>query len=586
MYTVLENARIVIALLKKHNIRHIVLSPGGSNIPIVQGVQQDPFFKCYSVVDERSAIYFAIGLHHETGEIIATSCTSAQATRNYIPGLTEAYYKRVPILAITMSKHPRYLGQDYMQCPYQTSLPIDAVKKSFSLPRINDENDRALCIRTVNEAILELTHHSHGPIQLNIEELDSETWQLSNDFTLPEVRCINRYSYNSCDFFSLKGKKVMLLIGEHRVFSDATKSAIETFCEKNNVFVYSHHISNYHGKYALNANAVVSFMSKEIFNKIYAPDVLITIGGLTGDYGIYTPLFNSPSNSFEHWRIDRGGNVVDTYGKLTKVFEMEEEEFFNRYSSLENINDHSYFELWNNAMKQVNTTVDVPLSNLYVAQYLHKLIPSNSRMNFAILNSFRVWSYFQIDPSIVCAANVAAYGIDGCMSLLLGQSVETENLSFLITGDLAFYYDMNALSLRHVKNSVRIILINNDGGAEFKLGNLEKKTDVSSHISAAGHFKTAKGWAETCGFEYIQIKEKGQLEMASKILVKESQKPILLEVFTTAENERIAISLFAEANRLRTKKEEMKSTAKKVVKEVLGEKVIDDLKDIVESVIK
>ena len=115
MYTILENARIVLALLKKHNIRHIVLSPGGSNIPIVQGVQQDPFFKCYSVVDERSAMYFAIGLHMQTGEIIATSCTSAQATRNYVPGLTEAYYKRVPILSITMSNHPIYLGQDYMQ---------------------------------------------------------------------------------------------------------------------------------------------------------------------------------------------------------------------------------------------------------------------------------------------------------------------------------------------------------------------------------------------------------------------------------------------------------------------------------------
>ena len=99
MYNIQENVRIVVALLKEYGIRHIVLSPGGTNIPIVQAVQNDSFFNCYSVVDERSAMYFAIGLHLQTGEVIATSCTSAQATRNYIPGLTEAFYKHVPIVA-------------------------------------------------------------------------------------------------------------------------------------------------------------------------------------------------------------------------------------------------------------------------------------------------------------------------------------------------------------------------------------------------------------------------------------------------------------------------------------------------------
>ena len=244
MYTILENARIVISLLKEHNIKHVVVSPGGSNIPIVQGIQQDPFFKCYSVVDERSAMYFAIGLYLELGVPIATSCTSAQATRNYLPGLTEAFYKHVPILAITMSKHPRYLSQDYMQCPIQTSMPVDTVKKSFSLPYISSSLDRMLCVRTVNEAILELTHHRPGPIQLNIEELDNETWMFDTDVKLPKVRVIKRYKeYDSftCD---LNGKKVLMVIGEHRPFTESEKIMIENFSENNNVFIYSNNVSN------------------------------------------------------------------------------------------------------------------------------------------------------------------------------------------------------------------------------------------------------------------------------------------------------------------------------------------------------
>ena len=93
MYTTQENVRIVISLLKEYNIHHIVLNPGGTNIPIVQAVQDDSYFHCYSVPDERSAMYFAIGIYLQTGELVAVSCTSAQATRNYIPGLTEAFYK-------------------------------------------------------------------------------------------------------------------------------------------------------------------------------------------------------------------------------------------------------------------------------------------------------------------------------------------------------------------------------------------------------------------------------------------------------------------------------------------------------------
>lgn len=168
MYTNIENLDIVISLLKQNNIRHIVISPGGTNQRLIWKIQEDSFFKCYSVVDERSAIYFAIGLYLQTGEIIATCCTSAQATRNYIPGLTEAFYKHAPILAVTMSKHPRFTYQEYMQAPDQTSLPKDSIKASLCLPYLKDENDFLHSQRVVNEAILELTHGNPGPVQLNI----------------------------------------------------------------------------------------------------------------------------------------------------------------------------------------------------------------------------------------------------------------------------------------------------------------------------------------------------------------------------------------------------------------------------------
>ena len=88
----IQNIKLVTEILKEQNINYIVISPGGTNIELVKKIQEDPFFNCYSIVDERSAMYFAIGIYLQTGKEVATICTSAQATRNYIPGLTEAFY--------------------------------------------------------------------------------------------------------------------------------------------------------------------------------------------------------------------------------------------------------------------------------------------------------------------------------------------------------------------------------------------------------------------------------------------------------------------------------------------------------------
>lgn len=575
MYTILENARIVIALLKEHNIRHIVISPGGSNIPIVQGVQQDPFFTCYSVVDERSAMYFAIGLYLELGVPIATSCTSAQATRNYVPGLTEAFYKKVPILAITMSKHPKYLGQEYMQCPIQTSLPVDAVKKSYTLPRINDDNDRLLCVRTANEAILELTHHNCGPVQLNIEELDSETWHFDSNANLPKVRCIRRYSIHDKLRIDLSNKRVMILIGEHRPFDVEEASAIENFCKLHNAIVYADHISNYHGEYTINGNQIATALSQTVFNQKYIPDVVITLGGLTGDYGIYNLLVQAPSEKVEHWRINKDGEVVDTYGKLTKIFEMGFLDFQCFFVEEENGTSHTYYEEIIQLQKASNLSVELPLSNMFVAQQLHSKIPAGSTMHFAILNSLRVWNVFPLDSSIRCFSNVAAFGIDGCMSTMIGQSVSNNGgLVFHVTGDLSFYYDMNSLAIRHIGKNIRVILINNNGGVEFKLGNLQQITTVGDYIAADNHFRNAKGWAETCGFRYLSVRTKEELVSVESEFCSSSEEPILMEVFVSEEDERKANCMFFSENKVQSLSEKIKDGIKKGVKDVAGEKVI------------
>lgn len=567
-----KNIEIIVNLLKQHTINRVVISPGGTNALLVKAFQEDEFFECYSVVDERSAIYFAIGLYLQTGKPVVTSCTSAQATRNYIPGLTEAFYKRVPILAITMSKHPRFSYQEYMQAPIQTSLPEDSIKRSFELPTINDLNDVLHSIRVVNESIIEMTRGVYGPVQLCVPWLDFPLGEF-----IPKLKKIENYYYDTKEWkFSLENKKVLIIIGEHRPFSTAVKLAIDKFCEKANVAIYTNHLSNFNNPFSFNGNLLVSSMDLKVFKKDYCPDILITIGGQTGDYPIYKMLSNPDLETIEHWRVSKDDKVIDTYDKMTKNFVCSELTFFNNLSTGPNIDDKSYFEVWKEKEKNMNRSVSLPFSNASIAQYLHDKIPQNSVIQFSILNSLRVWELFDIHKSINCFSNVGAFGIDGGLSTLIGQSVVTDELCFMIIGDLAFFYDMNSIGIRHIKNNLRILLINNNGGIEFKL-NGEKPEFVNDFIAASNHFKSAKGWANDAGFDYLEAYDSLEFESKHNIFINESNKPILFEVFVSDINEAIAYKKLIDTNRIQTTSEKIGSKIKDPIKNIVGVKNIEKI---------
>lgn len=305
------------------------------------------------------------------------------------------------------------------------------------------------------------------------------------------------------------------------------------------------------------------------------PDIFITIGGQTGDYSIWGALSNR--KDLEHWRVAEDGKCVDTYCALTKIFECPDYYFFERLTK-NTCCDHSYYNRWTELNSSMKYDVELPLSNGYVVQQLYKDIPCNSIMNFAILNSLRCWSFFPLHHSIQCYANVAAFGIDGCNSMLIGESMNTDELCFIVTGDLAFFYDMNVLGIRHIKNNVRILLINNGGGAEFKImtRNWKHKVSVDRFISANGHNGIAKGWAENCGFKYLSASNKDEFEVIKKDFISLSNSPVILEVFTKEDDETLAMKILTSANHLQTSS----GRAKNIVKTIVGEAGFNAIKKI------
>ena len=551
------NVELIVDLLKNNNIKDLVISPGGTHISLVKLVQNDNFFNCYSVVDERSAAYFAIGIYHETGNPVALLCTSAQATRNYVPGLTEAYYSNIPILAITMEKHPRFRYQGYMQQPDQISLPNDSVKKSFELPFVNDINDVYFSRRVANEAFLELSRNGLGPVQLCVPVLDFKIAEVE-----PVNRSIIRYNRDEIKSIDFKNKKILIVIGQHKVFTNEEIDAIDKFCLGSNTVIYTNHLSNFSNRFSVNGNLLISTIKDDEFMDII-PDVIISIGGQTGDYPLYLKLSKTDYSKIEHWIISEDGLIKDTYDKLTKVIQCSEYEFFKNVD-LNNKVSHSYFKAWKEKVLNLKYDLPIPFSNTYIASYMKDKIPKNSRIQFSILNSLRVWNLFDLDSSIRCYSNVGAFGIDGGMSTLIGQSIVTNEFCFMIIGDLAFLYDINSISIRGIKNNLRIMIINNNGGIEFKLhgGNNE---EIDKYIAASNHFKNAKGWAESCGFEYLIADNKEDFISQCNKFVSTSEKPIVFEVFVTDEEESNAYNSILDYNRKFTTKEVIKRSIKKII---------------------
>ena len=398
---------------------------------------------------------------------------------------------------------------------------------------------------------------------------------MNKERTIRPLRLYNLY--DDWSDFELNEKKIMIVIGEHRPFDLKEKNALESFADSYNCVIYCNHLSNYNGSYSINGNVILSCITNNVMDQSgLIPDIVISVGGQTGDYPLFGKLFELGKNKFEHWRVCDDGKAVDTYGKLNKIFECPLSSFVDKILLEKKKSVHSYYKAWKSLYSQIDLNIKIPFSNAAAAQLLSPLIPPNSYVHFAILNSLRVWNLFPLNSSITCSANVAAFGIDGCLSTLIGESMNTEQLCFLIIGDLAFFYDMNALGIRHIKNNVRILLVNNNGGAEFQFMTRNNPIEIDKYISAKGHNSSAEGWAKSVGFDYYNIRNSEELVYVSETFVSKSERPILIELATNFKDEVDAYRLLIENN----KKKSFSDIAKEKVKKLVGQKSIDVIKKI------
>ena len=559
-----RSIQILISLLKQHGIKKVVASPGSTNATFVASLQQDSWFEIYSSVDERSAAYIACGMAAESGEPVVLTCTGATASRNYMPGLTEAYYRKLPVLAVTATQDETRIGHLIAQVTDRSSLPNDIALLSEHIPVTRDKTDEWSNTVKINRALLELRHRGGGPVHLNVTTTYSRDHSVEK---LPEARMIRRVCTDDT-FPKLPEGRIAVFVGAHRLFTEAETAAIDRFCTSHDAVCFCDHTSGYKGKYRVQFSLVAGQGTS--CSDLCKVGLLVHIGEMSGDYETLRIRAN------QVWRVNPDGTLRDTFRRLTCVFEMSEQLFFEKYAG--DAVKEDYLHACKDKYAQILQKIpELPFSNVWIAQHTALRIPEGAVVHLSILNTLRSWNMFEFPQSVQSNCNVGGFGIDGNVSALIGASlVHPGKLYFGIVGDLAFFYDMNVVGNRHVGKNVRIMLINNGKGAEFRIYSHPEAVlgeDADLYIAAAGHYgnkspELVKHYAQDLGYEYLTASNKEEfLQVYERFLTPElTDKPMLFELFTDYQNESDALKT---VNNLNVSATDM---LKNVVKSVAGEK--------------
>ena len=450
MYSDKKNILQLAALLKAHGVRKIVLCPGSRNAAIVHTLANIEDFTCYSVTDERSAGFFAIGLSLQGGGPAAVCCTSGSALLNLHPAVAEAFYQQVPLIVISADRPAAWIGQMDGQTLPQPGVFGPLVKMSVNLPEVQTDEDEWFCNRLINEAILETTHHGKGPVHINVPI--SEPIYRFTVKALPEVRVITRYqglSVYDRDYKILierlnKYNKRMIVVGQMNLIYLFEKKYVKPLYKH---FLWlTEHLGNQTipGIPIRNFDAAIYSMSSERQNDM-TPELLITYGGHIVSKELKKYLRKHPPR--EHWHISTDGKIADLYGCLTTIIEMDPFEFLEKIAFLLDNKPTNYPLMWENYCKTVPMP-ELPYSEISAIGKLIQSLPEPCALHLANSSTIRYAQLFTIPPRVEICCNRGVNGIEGSLSTAIGYAVASTKLNFIIIGDLSFFYDM--LSLIHI----------------------------------------------------------------------------------------------------------------------------------------
>ena len=571
-YSKIPVARSVVALCVAKNIKQVVISPGSRNAPLTIGFTHHDDITAYSIVDERCAAFFALGIAQQKRTPVALVCTSGSALLNYYPAIAEAFYSDIPLVVISADRPIERIdigdGQTIRQknvfenhilysANLYSELVLEHQSKDAKLQQKQFEarkhNEREINL-ALNKAIEE-----KGPVHINVpfyeplydtvEHIEVDPLQI-----LPEV---NEKHYTEAqlnsyvqEWNSAKRKMVIVGVAQPNLIE---QQFLDMLAKDPSVIVFTETTSNiHHPDFFTRIDTLVGPIEKEenkeeLFKKLQ-PDILLTFGGMIVSKKIKNFLRNY--NPKHHWHVD-SKKAYNTFFCLNKHFETDVNGFFHTFMPLTKTIASDYGNFWkdvksNRQHRHEDYMSEIPYSDLKAMQLIVPEVPDHSIVHFANSSTIRYAQLFEWDRSLNTFCNRGTSGIDGSTSTSVGAAVASDKPVLFITGDLSFFYDSNALWNDHIPSNYRIILLNNSGGGIFRILPGNKDSENFDTYFETTHDLQAKPICELYGFNYSKAANEQEIEHELNTFFDASEKPKLLEIFTPRKmNDKVLLEYFS-----------------------------------------
>lgn len=547
MYPKIPLALSVIEICRLKGIQHIVISPGSRNAPLTIGFTNNKAFQCYSIVDERCAAFFALGIAQQIKQPVAVVCTSGSALLNYYPAIAEAFYSQIPLVVISADRPQNKIDIGDGQTIRQENVFANHSLFNANLTEeASIENDRL-----IDEAI-SVSIIQKGPVHINVpfeeplydtQDFCSVQPNVNEEVVTEKLVSISEFDLNIWE----KAQKKLILVGE--LFPNTIESNIIDFLAKDDsVVVFTEKTSNlHHESFISNIDTIITPFTEEDF-KEFQPDLLVTFGGMIVSKRIKAFLRKfQPEN---HWHIDEL-RAYDTFGCLSNHFKTNPNRFFNKLVSqiesklVSDYNRKTQKIVAYRKQKQNDFQSQVPYSDFKVFHAIVEALPKNIQLQVSNSSAIRYLQLLDLDSSIEVFCNRGTSGIDGSTTTAIGAALVNNKPTVLITGDISFFYDSNALWNNYIPKNFKIILVNNGGGGIFRILPGHKETETFTKYFETSHNLDASNLCKMFGFEYLSAKNKDEVEKVLEVLFTENNAPTLLEIFTPEkENDKILKDYF------------------------------------------
>ena len=530
-------------------IRNIVISPGSRNAPLTIGFTENKNFINYSIVDERCAAFFALGIAQQLDEPVALVCSSGSALLNYYPAISESFYSDIPLVILSADRPSELINIGDGQTIQQENVFQNHILESANCIEGDAYN-------LFNEAIINLALNTaiskKGPVHINLpfseplyKTIENLTITAKSTPILVAAKKVNE----DLNPFVKKwngAKRKLILVGVLKPNS-IEKKYLDILAKDESIIVLTETTSNLHDKNFFPAidQLIASFDKNELID--FEPEILLTFGGMVISKKIKALLRDySPK---EHWHIDPK-KANDTFFYLTHHFKTTVNLFFNEFLpkivTVKSNYQSNYLSVKEYRLKKHKKYISIiPYSDLKIFSAIVNIMPKNMQLQLSNSSTIRYAQFFNFDKRIDVFCNRGTSGIDGSTSTAIGAAVVSKKETLCVTGDLSFLYDSNALWNNYIPSNFKIIVINNGGGGIFRILPGEKNTNNFDTFFETKHQFTALHLCKMYNLEYTMIHRESELNQNLKSFFSSSDTPKLLEIFTPSEiNDQILLEYF------------------------------------------